>query len=79
MYSNDDQMYVIIDTDTDGSAEIDIYDVTGRLVISNFHAQLLEGRNRIGVQTESMTPGIYIVYVLIDNSDPIAKKICIVR
>lgn len=79
MYSNDDQMYVIIDTDEDGSAVIDIYDVTGRLVISNFHAQILEGRNRIGVQTNSMNPGIYIVYVLIDNFDPITKKICVIR
>ena len=79
MYSNDDQMYVIIDTDEDGSAVIDIYDVTGRLVISNFHAQISKGRNRIGIQTNSMNPGIHIVYVLIDNFDPITRKICVIR
>ena len=78
-YSSDDQLYLIIDIDTDCIAEIKMYDISGQLVISNSSTQLSNGRNRINFNLINLSSGIYFSIIEIDGYDPQIKKFSIIK
>ena len=65
LYPNPGQNEVNLDVimENDDEISIEIYDLSGRLVLSSKNIALLKGYNKLSLETSSLQAGKYIVYL----------------
>jgi len=70
----DDEVNITISNPLYSTITIDIYDITGRKVMSNDMGELIEGEHSLNLDTSSLSSGVYTVYIETTSGSFSSKK-----
>ncbi len=60
---NDGQLFISLRTEAGSNVEIQLLDMTGRVISTNYNESVSGGENRFEIETENLASGIYFVKI----------------